>query len=313
MNVRAMHKKGWILALTGFWLMFTPVGLLAAPPAKEGAAVAEEKGAVLGRMGDVVVTVPEFQKLMNYSNKEVKKQLLANPEILKTKIREAVLRKAVLARAKAGKWDEKPEVAYLMQRAREEVLLEQYLQHAAKVSTDFPDESLIRKVYQENKENLQAPPSVNLAQIFLKIEPNADEKSRQEVVKNAEKLYASIKKGDGEFAALAKKNSQHQPSAEKGGDMGWVEVTQLLPEIRKAVEGMKPGEVKGPIASPQGVHIVKLISSRDAQARSLEEVREHLSQLLVNKKFVENKENIFKEMVEKYPISVNDESVLQLK
>ncbi|MBF0189979.1 MAG: peptidylprolyl isomerase [Magnetococcales bacterium] len=311
-----LNRKLFATALLGALLgamSIAPGAVFAAPPVKEPAAVADDKGPPLARMGDVVLTVAEFQRLMNYSNKEVKKQLLANPELLRQKIREALLRKTMLVRAKASKWDERPEVVYLMQRAKDGLLVEQFLENVAKVPADFPDEALVRKTYQENKDKLQSPPAVNVAQIFLKVEPNADEKSKQEAVKNAEKYLGWIKKGDADFSTLARKHSQHQPSATQGGDMGWVEVNQLLPEVRKALEGMKAGDVGGPVVSGQGLHVIKLIASREAATRTYEEVRESLVNLLISRRLQENKDNYLKEMVEKYPISLTEENVNHLK
>ncbi|MBF0271326.1 MAG: peptidylprolyl isomerase [Magnetococcales bacterium] len=307
-----LNRKRFATVLLGLMLA-VPGALSAASPAKEPAAVADDKGPPLARMGDVVLTVAEFQRLMNYSNKEVKKQLLGNPDLLRQKIREALLRKTMVVRAKASKWDERPEVVYLMQRAKDGLLVEQFLENVAKVPADFPDEALVRKTYQENKDKLQSPPAVNVSQIFLKLEPNADEKSKQEAVKNAEKYVGWIKKGDADFATLARKYSQHQPSAAQGGDMGWVEVNQLLPEVRKALEGMKAGDVGGPVVSGQGLHVIKLIASREATTRSYEEVRESLVQLLISRRLQENKDNYLKEMVEKYPISLTEENVSHLK
>ncbi len=288
-------------------------GLLQGASTKKGAATSDEKDSVLARMGDVSLTVAEFQLLMHYSNKEVKQQLLANPELLKQKIRESVLRKAILSEAHASKWDSRPEVLFLMQRAKEGILVEQFLDHEAKLPAGFPEDALVRKVYQENQDILQTPPAVYIAQIFLGFEPNASDQTKQDLKKSAEKWVAMIKKGEADFAALAKKHSQHQPSAAQGGDMGWVEVTQLLPEFKKAIEGGKAGEIKGPLESAQGIHIIKLIASREAATKSYEEARDALRQLLINKKLQENKDLYLKEMVDKHPFSIDEENLSQLK
>jgi parvulin-like peptidyl-prolyl isomerase len=65
-----------------------------------------------------------------------------------------------------------------------------------------------------------------------------------------------LKKG-GDFSELARKYSDDRLTAQKGGVMGYVDVESLPKGIKDAVSEMKEGEVKGPIMTEFGYHIIK--------------------------------------------------------
>ncbi|MGF1553991.1 MAG: peptidylprolyl isomerase [Paracoccaceae bacterium] len=71
------------------------------------------------------------------------------------------------------------------------------------------------------------------------------------------------------FAAAARRYSR-APSAEAGGDIGWVSGTTLPPELRERLAGAAPGEVVAPIAVPGGLSLVRLVDRRERSAIALD-------------------------------------------
>ncbi|MBR0566408.1 peptidylprolyl isomerase [Azoarcus sp. L1K30] len=65
----------------------------------------------------------------------------------------------------------------------------------------------------------------------------------------------------GDFAELAKANSADL-SAAKGGDLGWINPGDTVPEFERAMNALKPGEVSPPVRSPFGWHLIKVIERR---------------------------------------------------
>ncbi|NMG28778.1 peptidylprolyl isomerase [Aromatoleum evansii] len=65
----------------------------------------------------------------------------------------------------------------------------------------------------------------------------------------------------GNFAELAKVNSADL-SAAKGGDLGWVNPGDTVPEFERAMDALKPGEVSAPIKSPFGWHLIMVDERR---------------------------------------------------
>lgn len=64
------------------------------------------------------------------------------------------------------------------------------------------------------------------------------------------------------FAKAAKRYSSERSSAAKGGDMGWVAVASLNPNVRFALENLGPGEVTQPVNTQNGFEVFRLLGKR---------------------------------------------------
>ncbi|PKO56322.1 MAG: molecular chaperone SurA, partial [Betaproteobacteria bacterium HGW-Betaproteobacteria-19] len=64
-----------------------------------------------------------------------------------------------------------------------------------------------------------------------------------------------------DFAALAKANSADL-SAAKGGDLGWVNPGDTVPEFERAMNALQPGEVSPAVRSPFGWHLIQVMERR---------------------------------------------------
>ncbi len=65
-----------------------------------------------------------------------------------------------------------------------------------------------------------------------------------------------------EFAKLAKEYSDDPGSGAKGGELGFVERGQFVPEFEAVALRMQPGEMSQPVESPFGYHLIQLIERR---------------------------------------------------
>ncbi len=74
-------------------------------------------------------------------------------------------------------------------------------------------------------------------------------------------LHNRIEHGE-DFATLAKANSEDPGSAAGGGDLGWVNPGQLVPEFEKAMEALKPGQLSQPVHSGFGLHLIQVLERR---------------------------------------------------
>ena len=83
----------------------------------------------------------------------------------------------------------------------------------------------------------------------------------QEAWQRLNKLRLRIQNGD-DFAVLAKSNSEDPGSASNGGDLGWVNPGQTVPEFEKAMNALKPNELSGPIQTPFGLHLIQVLERR---------------------------------------------------
>ena len=64
------------------------------------------------------------------------------------------------------------------------------------------------------------------------------------------------------FDDLARLHSD-DASAAKGGDLGWVNPGDTVPDFEKAMNALQPGEVSAPIQSPFGWHLIQVLERRN--------------------------------------------------
>jgi len=82
--------------------------------------------------------------------------------------------------------------------------------------------------------------------------------------------------GGADFAELARANSS-DGAAQNGGDLGWFGLGMMVKPFEDAVVTMKVGEVKGPVQTDFGWHLIKLTETRIAAVPTLDELRDELA------------------------------------
>lgn len=66
-----------------------------------------------------------------------------------------------------------------------------------------------------------------------------------------------------DFAELAKRYSDDKGSAVEGGDLGWANPGNFVPEFEHTMDALKLGEISAPFHSQFGWHIVQVLERRD--------------------------------------------------
>ena len=85
-------------------------------------------------------------------------------------------------------------------------------------------------------------------------------------LKRARELTAEAKRG-GDFAELARKNSEDKGSGARGGDLGWFGKGRMVKEFEEAAFKAKIGQIVGPIKSAFGYHIIKVVARDNREVR----------------------------------------------
>lgn len=93
--------------------------------------------------------------------------------------------------------------------------------------------------------------------------------------KLAEDVLAQAKAGK-DFGALAKKYSQDPGSAQQGGDLGWADRSAYVGPFADALFSMHPGEIRGPVKTQFGYHIIRLDEIQPGKTKSFDEVKSDL-------------------------------------
>jgi peptidyl-prolyl cis-trans isomerase SurA len=118
--------------------------------------------------------------------------------------------------------------------------------------------------------------------ILLSLTPQFSEAAALEKLNDFRKR---IQAGQSDFATLARENSQ-DGSAAQGGDLGWANPGQFVPEFEAAVQSLAVGEVSVPLISRFGVHLIQLMERRNAPLGEREQ-REMVRGMLREKKLDE--------------------------
>ena len=146
----------------------------------------------------------------------------------------------------------------------------------------FPSDDYLDKVeitdsdladtYELERGRYVKPEQVKARHILFKLDENAAPELVEAARKKAEALKAEAEKGGKSFADLAKEHSEG-PTAKNGGDLGFFQRGQMVPEFEKlAFDELKPGEM-GLVRTKFGYHLVKVEEKKEGTTTPLEEVR----------------------------------------
>jgi peptidyl-prolyl cis-trans isomerase SurA len=86
-----------------------------------------------------------------------------------------------------------------------------------------------------------------------------------EVVRRLTEIRQRIEGGTADFAEMARQYSV-DGSASQGGDLGWVYPGDTVPEFERAMDGLAPSQIAGPVRSPFGYHLIQVVERRTDEA-----------------------------------------------
>jgi PPIC-type PPIASE domain len=169
--------------------------------------------------------------------------------------------------------DDDAEVAAKMRFGRTNVAVE----YAIKKLGEKTSDQTLKAEYEKNKKEFE---TVDLSHIVIGYQgsqipsKNKTPPTREQAIKYAQQILDRLR-ARAPFDQMATVLSEDQQSAQNGGRIGPVQITQLPPEIQAVVATMKPGDISEPVATAFGVHIFKL---NDRRTPSFDEVKSVLQQ-----------------------------------
>jgi len=132
-----------------------------------------------------------------------------------------------------------------------------------------------KKHYDSNVKDFEKPEQVRASHILVKTaptDPNTDPNQVKAAAKTkAETLLKQVKDG-GDFAAIAKGNSDC-PSAAQGGDLGFFTRGRMVKPFEDAAFAMKVGQVSDLVETQFGYHIIKVTDHNDASVTPFEQAK----------------------------------------
>lgn len=238
------------------------------PQDVEGSIAARQKRAALGRL-------IQQQKLNRAaSDQSINREAIAHEmELLRAQFGDEKTWKKTLAGAGLSRQALEREAATDL---RDRDWLE--AQIAAQIQ---PNESEIRRYFEEHRSAFQEPLRLRASHLFLA----APEGYPAEVIEAKRALIAQLSErlANGEsFPALVAEFSEDEATKKRGGDLGYFAETRMLPAVFAAAQQLRPGETSAPVRSQLGFHLVRLTESRPPRALTFAEARPEISALLAN-------------------------------
>ena len=84
----------------------------------------------------------------------------------------------------------------------------------------------------------------------------------EDALRRLQQLKIRIEGGD-DFAELARAHSVDSMSAAQGGDLGWVNPGDLVPEFQRVMDSLEPGATSEPFRTQFGYHVVQVLDRRE--------------------------------------------------
>jgi peptidyl-prolyl cis-trans isomerase D len=141
---------------------------------------------------------------------------------------------------------------------------------AAKI--EVSDEAL-HEYYDKTKDRYTTEEQRHARHILIAVN---DKRTDEQAKALAEKVLARLKNGE-DFAKVAAEVSDDVGSKNQGGDLGWISRGSFGNQpFEDALFSMKVGELKGPVKTDFGYHIIRLDELRPGGVQSFEAVHDQL-------------------------------------
>lgn len=145
-------------------------------------------------------------------------------------------------------------------------------------------EKEITDFYQANAARLAQPEQRSASHVLLAIPKGANTAAKAQLRANAVQLTAELQKSPARFAEIARKESQDPGSAAQGGSLGSFGRGAMVKPFDDAVFSMKKGEIRGPVESEFGFHIIRLDDIEPATVVPLDSARADITASLRKQK-----------------------------
>jgi hypothetical protein len=145
--------------------------------------------------------------------------------------------------------------------------------------TKTPDED-VHKYYDEHKNEFEQVQARHILIRFqgssVPVRPGQKDLSDADALAKAQDIRKKLAAG-GDFAALAKEESDDAGSGANGGDLGFFHHGQMVPSFETAAFALKEGEISDPVKSQFGYHVIQVQAHK---VKSLDEAKPEIEQRL---------------------------------
>lgn len=135
----------------------------------------------------------------------------------------------------------------------------------------YRTEENLKRYFQTQRQHFDGT-RLRVAHLLIKVASDAPAAEVASAIDAAEKIRGAIAAEKLTFAEAARKHSQ-APTAASGGDLGWIERRQPMPEpFSRAAFSLEDGKVSEPIRTAAGIHLIYCLERQPGE-KTLEQVQ----------------------------------------
>ncbi len=138
----------------------------------------------------------------------------------------------------------------------------------------------LENYYRSHPQEFEGDEELHVRHIFLPLAEDASPAEVQRVQDEGNRILQRLRTGE-DFAKVAREVSRG-PSAEAGGDLGWLKRGTIQKALEDAAFALKDGQFSGLVRAGNGVHILRVDERRKGAGHSFAEVKETIRDRLVN-------------------------------
>lgn len=265
---------------------------------------AQDVDRVVGSIGDMELRESEVLASLGQLGSVDKQALNQDPGMLKKLVQSILVQRVVLQQALEKQWEQESAIQPLLKSTREAAITDSYLKSLCKPPDSYPGEAELKTAYEAGRAALTVPRSYRLAQIFVGEQKGSDKK--------LEDIRRRLKASPASFAQIARELSEEKESASRDGEIGWLNETQIQPEILAQLPQLKLGVTSEPVRLKDGWHLLRVLDVREAFTPLFEQVRVQLAQRLRAEKTRANMQAYMAEMLHKHPVAINEVALSKL-
>lgn len=185
----------------------------------------------------------------------------------------------------------------------DEALVRQLLER--EIETPVPDVDAIGNYYAANRERLHHPDRVLVRHILLAAAPG-DSNARLKAMQRGEALIAELRAEPDRFGEFAMRHSAC-PSKEQGGELGWLERGDTVPEFDRQLFMLREGLAGLTVETRYGHHVVHVNAIERGETLVLEEATPVIAAYLETQSKQNAIHDYMLQLQERYPVEGLDQ------
>lgn len=269
-------------------------------------------GVILARVGGRVITADAFRAEMD-RRARLGSGSFRSPDQRAALLEELVNQAAVASAAAASGYDKDAEVLAALDR----ILTDRYL-HDRTAAAARPTDAEVVRYYDAHAADFGGGERRRGGFIRIGLARTASAETKQAAEARARRAAADARGAEANaFAMAADRYSDDAATRYIGGDMGWVRegdtgyrwdpaVTAALFKITTV------GGVAGPVATPEGLFVVRLIEKTDGKPRPLAAVRSNIEQRLLQERRARLEQEAYAEARRAIPVNIDRAALLAI-